>query len=134
MRYDRITFPILYKKRNKKIVQSNLTIILLIMGIYGFVTFSIKRDQMYKDLKFSISRVKKRLQKNLGPVLFEENTRTAKNIVRSELKEFFISILVLFESIKVIGNFSNFPQLFSFLSAAILWHEICLFSLMCGSN
>ena len=80
------------KKRSLllKISVPVITIILLIMGIYGFVTFSIKRDQMYKDLKFSISRVKKRLEKNLGPVLFEENTRTAKNIVRSELKEIFI--------------------------------------------
>ena len=39
MRYDRITFPILYKKRNKQVVKSNLTIVFLII-ISGIVIFA----------------------------------------------------------------------------------------------
>ena len=80
-----------------------ITIILLIMGIYGFMTYSLKKDKMYKELKVSISRIKKRLHKNLSPLLYNEDHENAKNIILSEIKENFIqSIIVLDEQKKEI--------------------------------
>ena len=47
---------------------------------------------------------------------------------------FLLSTFICFRKNKSFEIFNNFPQFFLYLYATILWHEICLFWLMCRSN